>query len=356
MIEFAGGLMLYYIYIHSIICHFIIVFKVIWKHFFNNNSSAEHGTLYQLRNRLGRSNVVSDPKKDFNTCEDFLHVVVSGHIIAAAMKALGMKAMDDKPMVITAIGTNPDNLWMLDEEERKKVLDAVCSEIVERFVDFSFLKEITIGKDGVLSYGKKFLGLGCFYLEYQDAIREGDGLRVLRCWRYLLPIFFGMGRTNYSCEALNMLYQELTLPPYLSNQLIWSCFVNTHGIPGRNIAGDLYMEHLNRIAKDAIKSLGANKTERAIKRVGKVIGTIAPLLQSFDVEYKVKKVSGAHKRASVMKDTSIIVNELVKYEIFSSVDGRQHPSFKSPKDLLHAKSSDELLEWMVNRMKKIVHT
>ena len=116
------------------------------------------------------------------------------------------------------------------------------------------------------------------------------------------------------------------------------------------------MEHLNRIAKDAIKSLGANKTERAIKRVGKVIGIIAPLLQSFDVENKVKKVSGAHKRASVMKDTSIIVNELVKYEIFSSVDGRQYPSFKSPKDLLHAKSSDELLEWMVNRMKKIVHT
>ena len=175
-------------------------FKVIWKHFFKNNSSADHGTLYQLRNRLGCSNVVSDPKKDFNTCEDFLHVVFSGHIIAAAMKALGMKAMDDKPMANRAIGTNPDNLWMLDKEERKKVLDAVCSEIVDLFVDFSFLKEITIGKDCVFSYGNKFLGLGCFYLEYQDAIQEGDGLRVLRCWRYLLPIFFGTGQTNYSCE------------------------------------------------------------------------------------------------------------------------------------------------------------
>ena len=187
-------------------------------------------------------------------------------------------------------------------------------------------------------------------------IESASGLMLYYIIYNVLPIFFGTGRTNYSYEALNMLYQELTLPPYLSNQLIWSRFVNTHGIPGRNIAGDLYMEHLNRIAKDAIKSLGANKTERAIKRVGKVIGTIVPILQSFDVENKVKKVSGAHKSASVMKDTSIIVNELVKYEIFSSVDGRQHPSFKSPKYLLHAKSSDELLEWMVNRMKKIVHT
>ena len=92
------------IYIHSIICQFIIVFKVIWKCFFNTNSSAEHGTLNQLRNRLGCSNVVSDhPKKDCNTCENFLHVVVSGHIIAANLKALRMKAMDEKPMTNTAI-------------------------------------------------------------------------------------------------------------------------------------------------------------------------------------------------------------------------------------------------------------
>ena len=45
--------------------------------------------------------------------------------------------MDEKPMTNTLIGTNPNNLWMLDEEERKKVLNAVCSEIVERFVEFS---------------------------------------------------------------------------------------------------------------------------------------------------------------------------------------------------------------------------
>ena len=57
----------------------------------------------------------------------------------------------------------------------------VCSEIIERFVDISFLKEIIIGKDGAFSYGKKLLGLGCFYLKYQDAIREEDGLHVLRC-------------------------------------------------------------------------------------------------------------------------------------------------------------------------------
>ena len=33
------------------------------------------------------------------------------------------------------------------------------------------------------------LSLGLFYLEFKDAIREGDGLRVLRCYKYLLPLF-----------------------------------------------------------------------------------------------------------------------------------------------------------------------
>lgn len=300
--------------------------------------------------------MVSDPTKDFNACEDFLLLIISAHVIAAAMKILKMKSLDDKPAANTAIGANPEDVWMLQEEERKKVLDAVCSEVVKQYVDFSFLHEALPGTDGVCSYGKKLLGLGLFFMEYRDAIREGDGSRDHRCWRYLLPMFFGTGRTNYSCEALNMLHQQATLPPRLANQLLWSRFVNTHGIPGRNVAGDLHMEHLNRVAKNAVKSLGANKTEKAIGRVGRAIGTIAPLLQAFDAENKVKTVSGAHNRANVNKDIGIVVAELVKYEVFSTVAKRHHPSFKSPKDLLHGKSFTELHEWMVTRLKKIVHT
>ena len=60
-------------------------------------SAGEHGTLFQLRNKLGRSNVITDPTKDFNACDDFFQVVVSAHIIAAAMKLLKMKSVNDVP-------------------------------------------------------------------------------------------------------------------------------------------------------------------------------------------------------------------------------------------------------------------
>ena len=62
---------------------------------------------------------------------------------------------------------------------------------------------------------------------YSDAIREGDGDRVLRCWRYLLAIFKSSGRKNYSIEALNMLYQyKYQFTPRQSAELLWSRFIN----------------------------------------------------------------------------------------------------------------------------------
>ena len=168
-------------------------FKVLWKHFYSTDSAGEHGTLFQLRNLLGRSNVVTDPTKDFNACEDFLLVVTSASIITATMKVLKMKSVNDKPTASTAIGLKPDDVWMLDIESQKKTLDAVCNQVVKEFVEFSFHYETPEGDDAVTSYAKKLLSLGCFYLEYRDAIKEGDGLCVLRCWRYLLPIFYGTG-------------------------------------------------------------------------------------------------------------------------------------------------------------------
>jgi hypothetical protein len=39
------------------------------------------------------------------------------------------------------------------------------------------------------------------------------------------------------------------------------------------------MEHLNRLVKDAVRNLSANKNEVAISRVGRAIETIAPVLR-----------------------------------------------------------------------------
>ena len=68
---------------------------MIWKRLFSKKSSAEKGTLYQLRNVLNRSGVPIDPGDNMKGAEDFL-CVLYGHIIAAVNNIL---SQSDVPSV-----------------------------------------------------------------------------------------------------------------------------------------------------------------------------------------------------------------------------------------------------------------
>lgn len=324
--------------------------QVIWKYWYSKLSSGEHGTLYQLRNKISRTNVVTKPFKNYNACDDFFQVIMNSHIIAATLTMLEMKSADDTPSDSNV--PNALNVWMESTDTRKEILRKICKKMLDTHVSFSFNSVDTkTTKDNVREYGRQLLGLGLFYLEYSDAIRQGDGRRLLRCWRYLLPVFKASGRRNYSCEVVNMLYQHLyQLSPRLSSQLLWSRFINVHGRPGKNIPADLHMEHLNRLVKEAMKNLGANKTEKACERIGKALGTIRPVLHQFDDQISLLCPSGVHHISSMEKDTKIIVKELMRNTVFKTVQSRKHKTFPHPKNLLHTKSKDELLSWIITRL------
>lgn len=183
--------------------------------------------------------------------------------------------------------------------------------------------------DKAYLYAKRLLSLGCFYLEYSDAIREGDGGRVLRCWRYLLPMFVSSRRKNYALESLNLLQHDFTLPPRQAAELIWSRFVNIRGQQGTNIANDLQMEHLNHLVKTAIQGLRANKTETAITRVGRVLRVLAPFLDNFDSENGLTKESGRHGKPSEEKDIQILLKDLSS--AFKVIPKRAYNCFPNPR-------------------------
>lgn len=70
------------------------------------------------------------------------------------------------------------------------------------------------------------------------------------------------------------------------------------------------MEHLNRLLKTCISTLGANKTPAAIVRLGKCIGPMSTILDTFNSVHDVKADSGSHKAAKVDKDLKLLINEL----------------------------------------------
>ena len=81
------------------------------------------------------------------------------------------------------------------------------------------------------NYIMHLLSLGSFYLEYVDAIKEGDGQRV---FEMLEPIFKSSGHTNYAIEVMNMLCQCKFKLPRQSPELLYNRFVNVHGLPGEH--------------------------------------------------------------------------------------------------------------------------
>ena len=88
-------------------------------------------------------------------------------------------------------------------------------------------------------------------MNYRDAIKEGDGQRVMTCWKYMMLLFKATNRQNYAIEAFHTLANCKLLPARQAHQLIWLRFINVHGngIHGRNIPCDL---HLNRLCKESV--------------------------------------------------------------------------------------------------------
>ena len=207
----------------------------------------------------------------------------------------------------------------------------------------------TVMDDGILEYGKEVLSLGMLYLEFRDAIKEGDGLRVLRCWKYLLLLFKASQRKNYSLEAFNLLCQFYNyLPPTMAQQLLYSRFVNVHGREGCNIPCDLHMEHLNRTVKESMQHLGANKTEQAIVRASKCSHLLNALLSNFDHTSGVHAPSGSHSRPSDKADLERMITVLCDSKVFSAIGKRAHKCFHTIEcnGLITSLDKDKLIQWM----------
>ena len=70
---------------------------MVWKRLYKSLSATEHGTMQQLQNLINRRNVVCNPSKDVNASEDFFLLLVTCHVLCAAMKIFKMDGIDSFP-------------------------------------------------------------------------------------------------------------------------------------------------------------------------------------------------------------------------------------------------------------------
>ena len=187
--------------------------------------------------------------------------------------------------------------------------------------------------DGVFNYASAVLNDGLLYLEFIDAIREGDGKRTLTCWKNLLLYFFSAKHYNYVKEAVYLLANiNAAVSPKVAAQMTWSRFVNTKGRKGCNIPVDLHNEHLNRgTLKEAISAVGANVNANTIAQCGKSLKGIIDVGTQFDRQQNIRKTSSEHSKASIANDEKTIIEELLTNRIYEYIPGRHHSSYKDIK-------------------------
>ena len=84
-------------------------------------------------------------------------------------------------------------------------------------------------------------------------------------------------------------YCNCTVPEQIQQELIWSRFVNTKGLPGKNIPCDIHMEHLNKTLKTIVRRSRANATPASIVRGSKCLRVVGKVCDAFADNVGVRK-------------------------------------------------------------------
>ena len=282
--------------------------------------------MYQLRNLINRTAVPPDPKTNMNAAEDFLVLLLHSYVVAAAKHMHSLIPASSVVELTKLIIVNFVRLPQSNHDE--------C-------------------QDTVHVYASDLLTLALVWHGFHDAIKEGDGDRILRYWKLLLIIFQSTNHPNYAKEAVNLLLQNhYFLSERQRTQLLWSRCINTRGQRGANIPCDLHMEHIIRRLKRVLRGLGSNITPKAIVKAGKSIAAVHRVSQIFEQQTNCKSPSHKHSFPSFKKELTTIVNLLEAEGVFTPQD-RQYATFKSKKGLLHKLTQDELLKKVQSSINKI---
>ena len=289
---------------------------------FSKKSGSDKGTLYQLKNLIHRTSVPADPEDDMNAAEDFMQVVLEGYIVAAA-----------------------------NELKDSHTLTEMADEIVQRYVQI-LPENRPQSSDEVHTYSCELISLGLLWYNYYDAIREGDGKRVMAMWKFLLVIFKKSGRRNYAKEAAMLLIQyHFLFSERKAAEVRNSRFVNTHGRKGYNIPCDLHIEHLNRRLKGVIRHMGSNIQPPSLVRAAKSIGVVNNVCSVFEREIGGKLDSARHSYPSSKNDFQRILNDLTENKVCVKLpDKRTHGSISIKHCLLDSVDREGIESWLMENV------
>ena len=385
--------------------------------FFNSSSVCDVGTMCSNMNVTNQVNAkTSNVLDNFNYCKNYVKLETDAFIVAATMKHFGMTTLEDPvdqfiPASILQGTRSTRRLWLHEQVKailKKYVMDdqeqfhqSLRDEVIEmnrpkvyhcsvcgkeyryekardnhearvHSVNTSPVGEASNSSntaestseeqttpaeqktDDRYNYATARLNFGMIVFNFDDAVKEGDGERILRCWKFMMLIFRAYKHTKYAFAALQpFFFSTCLLSDRLSHLLKWNRTVNNKGGKGHNISLDLRLEHLNNLLKEMLKCLGVNVTQKSVQRCSEAISALEEILRNMDSELGIDQPSGHHISAKDDKDFLLLVKEIhERGDMFTFTPERKYQKMSNfSRNILGELDFGQLNKW-INTHKK----
>ena len=88
--------------------------------------------------------------------------------------------------------------------------------------------------------------------------------------------------------------------------------MNWNGGEGKNIACDMAQEIFNRVSKDIVKGMGANKTPKAMMRASKAAAGVDQIVKKVNEVSNIKPASQVHTHKETSNEEVMMFQDLRK--------------------------------------------
>ncbi|XP_060578320.1 uncharacterized protein LOC132735396 [Ruditapes philippinarum] len=291
-----------------------------YKELYSTKTLRQPGTLYHYKSKLQRTDVNGKVKGAFKSHHDFIMLVGKRMVTEQFIEYFGMENSSSAPTKNVPI-----------------IKKSVCErrvqmhEILEKFMDhYGYLKDsCDLRKscdetDSVYNYSSNLCHWVVNLLNMDDIAKEEDMVRLVPSLMFSLQFFFSHSRlSKYFEECVDFILKcEYMLSPMDRIRVLEGAFTNLRGGIGCNIESDLVQENSVRNQKDLIRSLGANKTDKAIMRCTKAADIVVDICDKIDSSVALKKTSSRHHTPRAAKDEELIAKSLRELRPFSNISGR----------------------------------
>ena len=138
-----------------------------------------------MKNLLKYRSVKKKINGDPTDAEEFFILVVEAYLVTGAMKTFGMINLEDTPTEIGKLDVK--SFEECEPACRMEIFCAVIAEMLDEYLCLEWPEEASMHGQAIdhkFEYAREVITLGLLYFEFSNSIREGDGNRILRCWRY----------------------------------------------------------------------------------------------------------------------------------------------------------------------------